>query len=129
MHAIYCALLNKLRTRIIQQYKQTNIKLTDNQILLRDEINYQKTFKTSNETTLSDIAFAISDTKQPITIVVLRNNEQITLNVEIGLRERERACEEINEMFGLDIQVYAKDIEVKGGLADGELYNRAETGH
>ena len=57
------------------------------------------------------------------------NNEQITLNVEIGLRERERACEEINEMFGLDIQVYAKDIEVKGGLTDGELYNRTETDH
>ena len=57
------------------------------------------------------------------------NNEQITLNVEIGLRERERACKEINEMFGLDIQVYAKDIEVKGGLADGELYNRTETSH
>lgn len=55
------------------------------------------------------------------------NNEQITLNVEIGLRERERACEEINEMFGLDIQVYAKDIEVKGGLDDGKLYDRIET--
>ena len=53
------------------------------------------------------------------------NNEQITLNVEIGLRERERACEEINERFGLDIQVYAKDIEVKGGLTDGNLYDGA----
>lgn len=51
------------------------------------------------------------------------NNEQITLNVEIGLRERERACEEINEMYGLDIHVYAKDIEVKGGLTNGNLYD------
>ena len=51
------------------------------------------------------------------------NNEQITLNVEIGLRERERACEQINEMFGLDIQVYAKDIDVKGGLTNGDLYD------
>ena len=53
------------------------------------------------------------------------NNEQITLNVEIGLRERERACEQINEMFGLDIQVYAKDIDVKGGLTNGDLYDGA----
>lgn len=51
------------------------------------------------------------------------NNEQITLNVEIGLRERERACEEINERFGLNISVYAKDIPVKGGLTDGNLYD------
>ena len=55
------------------------------------------------------------------------NNEQITLNVEIGLRERERACEEINDMFGLDISVYAKDIEVKGGLDDGKLYDRTSS--
>ena len=51
------------------------------------------------------------------------NNEQITLNVEIGLRERERACEEINERFDLNISVYAKDIPVKGGLTDGDLYD------
>ena len=52
------------------------------------------------------------------------NNEQITLNVEIGLRERERACEEINERYGLDIHVYAKDIPVMGGAEDGDVYNR-----
>lgn len=51
------------------------------------------------------------------------NNEQITLNVEIGLREREKACEEINQRYGLNIEVYAKDIDVKGGLVDGELHN------
>ena len=54
------------------------------------------------------------------------NNEQITLNIEIGLRERERACEEINERFGLDVSVYAKDIEVKGGIADGDVHNGIE---
>lgn len=51
------------------------------------------------------------------------NNEQITLNVEIGLREREKACEEINQRYGLNVQVYAKDIDVKGGLTDGELHD------
>ena len=54
------------------------------------------------------------------------NNEQIMLNVEIGLREREKACEEINERFGLNIQVYAKDIPVKGGIDDGDLYSGTE---
>lgn len=54
------------------------------------------------------------------------NNEQITLNVEIGLRERERACEEINERYGLDIQVYAKDIPATGGALDGDVHNRTE---
>ena len=52
------------------------------------------------------------------------NNEQITLNVEIGLRERERACEEINERYGLDIHVYAKDIPGMGGDEDGNVYDR-----
>ena len=55
------------------------------------------------------------------------NNELITLNVEIGLRERERACDLINERYGLNLQVYAKDLPLsKGGLEDGTLYNGTE---
>ena len=55
------------------------------------------------------------------------NNEQITLNVEIGLREREKACELINERYGLNTKVYAKDLPLsKGGLEDGTLYNGTE---
>ena len=64
----------------LEKFQLDEIKLTENQILLRDKIDYKKTFKTENETTLYDIAYAISDTKKPINIVVLRNNEQITLN-------------------------------------------------
>lgn len=51
------------------------------------------------------------------------NNELITLNIEIGLREREKACELINERYGLNIGVYAKDIQTKGGLTDGSVYD------
>ena len=52
------------------------------------------------------------------------NNEQITLNVEIGLRERERACEQINERYGLDISVYAKDLPLtKGALQDESIHD------
>lgn len=55
------------------------------------------------------------------------NNELITLNVEIGLRERERACDLINERYGLNTKVYAKDLPLsKGGLEDGPLYNGTE---
>ena len=54
------------------------------------------------------------------------NNEQITLNVEIGLREREKACDEINKRYGLNLSVYAKDIPVIGGIQDGELHDRTE---
>lgn len=55
------------------------------------------------------------------------NNELITLNVEIGLRERERACDLINDRYGLNLRVYAKDLPLsKGGLEDGTLYNGTE---
>lgn len=55
------------------------------------------------------------------------NNELITLNVEIGLRERERACEMINNKYGLNLSVYAKDLPLtKGGLNDESVYNGTE---
>ena len=54
------------------------------------------------------------------------NNEQIILNVEIGLRERERACAEINERYGLEVSVYAKDISVDKGVLDNEPLHNAD---
>ena len=64
----------------LEQYKSTEIKLTENQKLLRDKIDYNKTFKTENETSLYDLSYAISDTKKPINIVVIRNNEKLSLS-------------------------------------------------
>lgn len=52
------------------------------------------------------------------------NNELITLNVEIGLREREKACEKLNEKFGLEVSVYAKDLPLtKGALQDVPIHD------
>ena len=55
------------------------------------------------------------------------NNEQISLNVEIGLREREKACKEINERYGLNLEVYAKDIPSLEVKDSEQLYNRNQT--
>ena len=64
----------------LEKYQSNETKLSKEQKELRDKINYSKTYKTEVETTLYDIAYAISDTKKPITIVVLRGEEKITLN-------------------------------------------------
>lgn len=94
----------------LEKYKANEIKLTDNQKELRDKINYQKSFKTENQTTLYDIAYAISDTKKPITIVVLRNDEKITLKtiyadktgqigIGLGRQENFNKITNIKELF------------------------------
>lgn len=51
---------------------------------------------------------------------VQANNEQVDISAEVMLKAREKACEEINKMFGLDISVEKrtkKEIEskLKGG--------------
>lgn len=63
----------------LEKYKSNEVKLLDNQKKLRDEINYSKTFKIESETTLYDIAYAISDTKKPITITILRDGKELSL--------------------------------------------------
>lgn len=48
------------------------------------------------------------------------NNQVIYASVDEGLLSRKQAAEEINKMFGLNIQV---DLRYKGDSNDGELYN------
>ena len=64
----------------LEKLVSTEEALTDYQRELRDKINYKKSYKLESEATLNDIAKAISDTKKPISIVVDRNGEKITLN-------------------------------------------------
>ncbi len=64
----------------LEKYNPSEIQLTPSQINLRDKINYQKIYKLDTDSYLSDIASAVSDTKKPIFITVLRNNEEINLN-------------------------------------------------
>lgn len=63
----------------LEKYKSDELSLTDFQRDLRDKINYNSKYTLENDATLKDIAMAISDTKKPISIVVVRNNEKIQL--------------------------------------------------
>lgn len=63
----------------LEKYKSKETKLSDTQKNLRDKINYSNEYKLENDVLLIDIAAAIADTKKPVSIVVLRDNEQITL--------------------------------------------------
>lgn len=64
----------------LEKYKNNETDLTNEQKILRDKINYQSKYKLERDTNINDIAFAISDTKKPISIVVLRDNKEIELN-------------------------------------------------
>lgn len=67
--------------RGLQKYKEEGIKLNDKQIELRDRINENKTV----DADLKDLALALSDTYKPISVTVLRNNEEITIeNIKVN---------------------------------------------
>lgn len=63
-----------------ERYKKDGIKLNENQIELRNKIYSKDKFKADKELTLNDIAMALSDTYKPVSITVLRNGKEITLN-------------------------------------------------
>ena len=63
----------------LEKYNSDEIKLTPIQTKLRDEIDYKSEYEVKEDTLLSDIAYAISDTKKPVNIVVTRDNKQIEL--------------------------------------------------
>ena len=78
----------------LEKYKSEEKELSDIQKTLRDKINYQDEYKLEEDTSLTDIAFAISDTKKPISIVVLRNGEQIPLKTVYTNKEGKLGIEQ-----------------------------------
>ncbi len=64
----------------LEKYKSDEQELSDSQKTLRDKINYQSKYTLEEDTSIIDIAYAISDTKKPIYIVVLRDGNQVDLN-------------------------------------------------
>lgn len=54
--------------------------LTTEEQKLRDEIYDKSKYKTDGKTTLLSLATAVSDYKQPISIIVLRDNKEVTLS-------------------------------------------------
>ena len=65
----------------LEKYKSNETELSDTQKDLRDKINYNSEYTLEKDAKLIDIAAAISDTKKPISIIVIRNNEEVPLNI------------------------------------------------
>ena len=63
-----------------EQYKPDEIELSEKQKQMRDEFENQEQVTLQENTTLQDLATAISDTRKPLTIVFKRGEENIVLN-------------------------------------------------
>ncbi len=71
--------LSKNVLNAVELYKDNEVKLSDEQIKLRDRINDEKFMETDGTFSLNDLAFALSDGGKPINIKVLRGNEIVPL--------------------------------------------------
>lgn len=72
-------LLNDNILNTVELYKSNEIKLSENQIKLRDEFKGKKFIEADGTFSLKDVAFALSDTQKPLDITVLRNGKEIAL--------------------------------------------------
>lgn len=71
----------------IELYKPDEVKLSENQIKLRDKIQDKKFVETDGTFTLKDLAFALSDNQRPLDIKVLRNVEIVVLKTVYSDKE------------------------------------------
>lgn len=71
----------------IELYKPDEVKLSENQIKLRDKIQDKKFIETDGTFTLKDLAFALSDNQKPLDIKVLRNGEIVALKTVYSDKE------------------------------------------
>ena len=71
--------LSKNVLKAVELYKNEEIKLSENQMKLRDKIKNKNFIDTDGTFSLSDIAFAMSDNIKPLNIKVLRNDKEIQL--------------------------------------------------
>ena len=77
------------------QYKEKQLELNSKQLKLRDSIQGKKEYISDGDTTLADIAYALSDTKRPMNFTVIRNGKEINLkpiysdeNGTIGIQQK-----------------------------------------
>ncbi|MBQ2984249.1 MAG: RIP metalloprotease RseP [Candidatus Gastranaerophilales bacterium] len=68
----------------LEKYKKDGIKLNENQIKLRNEIYSKSEIVLKEETSLSDLALALSDTYKPMEMVFLRGEKEINITVKVG---------------------------------------------
>ena len=72
-------LLNNNILNTIELYRPNEIKLSENQIKLRDKIKNKKYIEADGTFSLKDVAYALSDTQKPLDIKVLRNGKIVEL--------------------------------------------------
>ncbi len=76
--------VNKDILKGLEKYKKDGIKLDENQINLRNEIYNKKSIILSKDTSINDLAYALSDTYKPMDITVLRGDKEITFkNIKV----------------------------------------------
>ncbi|MBR3604517.1 MAG: site-2 protease family protein [Candidatus Gastranaerophilales bacterium] len=68
----------------LERYKKQGVQLNASQIELRNKIYSKKTYKIEAQTTLLDIATALSDTYKPVEITLKRGDKEIVIkNVKV----------------------------------------------
>ena len=63
----------------VELFRPNEVKLSDTQVKLRDEIKGKKFIETTGGYTLKDIAYAMTDGVKPLDITVLRNGKEVKL--------------------------------------------------
>lgn len=76
--------VNKDVLKGLEKYKKDGIKLDENQIKLRNEIYSKKEIVLKENTTLNNLALALSDTYKPMNMVFLRGDKEINISVVLG---------------------------------------------
>lgn len=71
--------LNKNILNTVELYKPQEVKLSEKQIKLRDELKGKSFVETDGSFSLKDVAYAVSDTQKPIDIKVLRDGKEVEL--------------------------------------------------
>ena len=71
--------LNDNILNTVELYKPNEVKLSENQIKLRDEIKDKKYIEADGTFSLKDVAYALSDTQKPLDIKVLRDGKVVEL--------------------------------------------------
>ena len=71
--------LNKNILNTVELYKPQEVKLSEKQIKLRDELKGKNFVETDGTFSLKDVAYAVSDTQKPIDIKVLRDGKEVEL--------------------------------------------------
>lgn len=63
----------------LEKYSSNEIELTEMQKAVRDNLQGQKIYTIKIPTTFEDLAFSLADTKKPVNITVMRNEELVKL--------------------------------------------------